>query len=406
MDGLGDRPIASMNGKTPLEAACTPYMDYLAAKGMTGLMHLLTPGVPVGTDVGHVCIFGYDPALVYSGRGPIEAAGAGVRMFLGDIAFRGNFATVDSEGLLIDKRAGRIAEGTADLAAAISDVALDDDFTVHVKEATEHRAVVIFSGPRVTSRISNVYPSPRVILPCPFPWSIPQENTLDAAEFASVVNNYIRRASTILQKHPVNIMRAKQGKKPANTLLLRGPGSMPHMPSFVERFEGLRTGIVVAEETVLGLGLMAGMTVAKASGMTGSLDTDYTVKAKEALRLLIDHDLVFLHIKGTDLAGHDNLPQKKKSIIESVDYMLSYICESFAEPLIVAVGSDHSTPCALGEHSGDPVPILLSGLGLRRDSTAAYNETAAMNGGLGHMNGRDFLHTVLNAAHRVPKQGA
>jgi 2,3-bisphosphoglycerate-independent phosphoglycerate mutase len=367
-------------------------------------MHLLAPGVPVGTDVGHICLFGYDPALVYTGRGPIEAMGVNCVMRPGELAFRGNFATADEAGMLVDKRAGRIREGTADLAAALSGLDLGDGVSVRVKEATEHRAAVIFSGPGVSAEVTDAYPTPLDTLPMPFPLAMAR--TARAAPFADKVNTFMRRARQIMDNHPVNAARRARGEKPANAMLLRSPGLMPSIPSFSERFSGLRAGLVVAQETVLALGKMMGMAIAKAPGMTGGMDSDLSVKAREALLLLADHDLVFVHVKGPDLAGHDKLPETKKRLIENADAMLAAIIRGFSGPLIVAAGSDHSTPCAFGEHSGDPVPVLLSGPGLRRDATRVYSEYGALGGGLGHISGRDFLHTVLNAAYRVPKQGS
>lgn len=407
MDGLGDRPIASLGGKTPLEAAETPCLDRLALEGMTGLMHPLRPGVPVGTDVGHICLFGYDPDLVYTGRGPIEAAGVGAVMRPDELAFRGNFATVDDGGLLVDKRAGRIAKGTAELAAAISGLDLGDGVSVRVKEATEHRAAVIFSGPGLSAAVTGTYPAPLDTLPMPLLRSAPgNPEDRAASAFAEKVNLFIRRAHAIMDAHPVNTARRERGEKPANIMLLRSPGLMPEIRSFGARYGGIKAGLVVAQETVLALGKMMGMTIAKAPGMTGGMHTDYTVKAREALRLLETHDLVFVHVKSPDLAGHDNLPEKKKECIEQADTMLAAIINGHPEPLIVAAGADHSTPCALGEHSGDPVPVLLCGQGLRSDATRAYSERDAIGGGIGHISGRDFLNVVLNAAYLVPKQGA
>jgi 2,3-bisphosphoglycerate-independent phosphoglycerate mutase len=136
------------------------------------------------------------------------------------------------------------------------------------------------------------------------------------------------------------------------------------------------------------------------------MDTDMQVKAREALRLLKDHDLVFVHVKGPDLAGHDQLPETKKKLIEQADAMMASILSGWDEPLIVAAGADHSTPCAFGEHSGDPVPVLLSGPGLRMDGTSEYSESGAILGGIGHISGKDFLSVVLDAAYLVPKQGS
>lgn len=404
MDGLGDRPVQELGMKTPLEAACTPCLDDLASRGMTGLMHLLAPGVPVGTDVGHICLFGYDPALIYTGRGPIEAVGAGCDMKPGELAFRGNFATVNEQGQVIDKRAGRIRERTAEIAAALSGMDVGGGVHVRVKEATEHRAAVIFSGPGLSTSLTNAYPSPLKPLPQDFPWV--RATSPEAEEFAGRVNTFMRKAQEIMAGLDVNADRVSRGLPPANAILLRGPGFMPDVPPFSSRFPGVRTGIVVAQETVLALGKMMGMTIGRAPGMTGGMETDLNVKAREALRLLENHDLVFLHVKGPDLAGHDHLPETKKRIIENVDAMMASILRQYDGPLIVAAGSDHSTPCAFGEHSGDPVPVLLSGPGQRFDATTAYNESAAACGGIGHISGRDFLNVVLNAAYLVPKQGA
>lgn len=403
MDGLGDRPIQDLGNRTPLEAAATPCFDSLARKGMTGLMHLLAPGIPVGTDVGHICLFGYDPDEVYTGRGPIEAAGVGCPMRPGDLAFRGNFATVDGKGRVTDKRAGRIREGTAELARALA-MDLGDGVSVQVKEATEHRAAVVFRGPDLSRDVTDAYPSSLRPLPQDFPWVTPK--VPQAAAFAEKVNGFMRRAQEILAVHPVNVERITRGKQPANAMLLRGPGFMPHVPPFESRFPGVKVGLVVAQETVLALGRMMGMTIARVPGMTGGMKTDLGAKAREALRLLQDHDLVFVHVKAPDLAGHDDLPEAKMRVIEQVDSMTASIVYGFDGPLIVAVGADHSTPCAFGEHTGEPVPVLLSGPGLRRDLSTAYGESAAMNGGIGHISGRDFLHVVLDAAHLIPKRGS
>lgn len=405
MDGLGDRPIPELGGRTPLEAAHTPCFDGLAASGLTGLMHLLAPGVPVGTDVGHICLFGYDPEQIYAGRGPLEAVGAGLVLGDDEVAWRGNFATIDDADQLLDKRAGRICAGTAELAHALSGLDLGDGVAVRVKEATEHRAAVVFTGPRLSTQVSSAYPGPGDHLPLPFPSVRPLDDSSDAAFTAAKVNLFIRRAKDILAAHPVNLARTAAGRPPANALLLRSPGRMPSMPSFSSRF-GIRAGLVGGQETVLALAHMAGMTVVTSPAMTGGLKTDLAAKALAAQKLLREHELVFVHVKGPDLAGHDNAPERKMRIIESVDAMLSNILQTWPDPLFVAVGADHSTPCAFMEHSGDPVPVLLSGPGLRIDSTRTFGESAAMQGGLGHLTGRDFLHEVLNAAYLVPKQGA
>ena len=159
IDGLGDRPLDEFDGKTPLEAANTPCFDMLAKSGITGLMDPLSPGIRVGTDVGHLALFGYNPLKVYWGRGPIEAVGIGIELKPGDVALRCNFATVDDNFIVVDRRAGRIRH-TDPLAAALDGMQLADGITITFRPATEHRAVLIVSGERLSAEITDSDPGP------------------------------------------------------------------------------------------------------------------------------------------------------------------------------------------------------------------------------------------------------
>lgn len=406
LDGLGDLPSESLKGLTPLQAANKPCIDELARSGMTGLMDVYAPGVPIGTDVGHICLFGYDPHEVYSGRGPIEAIGAGLILKPGDIAFRGNFATIDTTGMLIDKRAGRINKNVCDLISSISKIKLINDVGFKIAQATEHRFAVVFNGIDKFAHIIDAYPSHNTKLPCDFPWSKPYDNSTNSCYISEVINDFINKSSKILNNHELNKRRMANGLLPANTILLRGGGQYKFMEPFSSKFNGVIAGLVAAEDTVIGLAKMLSLITVKLPGMTGGYDTCFQIKANATIELLKKVDLAFLHIKATDLAGHDRLPLKKKELIENIDGMLQYIFDNVdRSKLIISIVADHSTPCSIGEHSGDPVPILLYGPNLRKDSTKKYDEITGMNGGLGHIRGQDLIKIVLSSANLVEKYG-
>lgn len=406
MDGVGDLPSSKLDGLTPLQAAKKPNIDSLANAGVTGLMDVYSPGIPVGTDIGHICLFGYDAQKVYSGRGPIEAIGAGVSLSPGDIAFRGNFATIDENGILIDKRAGRINKKTDQLIADLSKIQLKNGIKFTIKQATEHRFVVVFHGIKNFPTIADAYPGHKCTLPCKFPWSFAPDNSSESSDFAFTINEFIRNATKILANHNVNTERINKDLLPANTILLRGGGQFREFEKFSDKFYGVSAGIVAAEDTVLGLAKMASIESIKRKGMTGGYDTNYNIKAQSCIELLKTKDLVFLHVKATDLAGHDKLPMKKKEIIEHIDLMIKIICDNIdASNTMIAIASDHSTPCLYGEHTADPVPILLSGPNLRKDITKSYDEISAMSGGLGRIKGNDFIKILLSSGNFIPKYG-
>lgn len=406
LDGLGDLPSSELNGLTPLQAANKPNIDFLANSGMTGLMDVYSPGIPVGTDVGHICLFGYDPQKVYSGRGPIEAIGTGLSLFSGDIAFRGNFATINDEGFLIDKRAGRINKKTDHLIAALSNIELSNGVNFTIRQATEHRFAVVFHGIKNFPAVSDAYPGHQSKLPCKFPWVYALDKDSESSDFAFIINEFIANATSILRNHVVNNERIANAMLPANTILLRGGGQFREFEKFSDKFFGASAGIVAAEDTVIGLAKMASIEAIKQNGMTGGYDSNFNVKAESCIELLKTKDLVFLHVKATDLAGHDKLPVKKKEIIEDVDLMVKAIYDNIdTSNTMIAIASDHSTPCFYGEHTADPVPVLLSGHNLRKDMTKTYDEVSAMSGGLGHIKGNDLIKILLSSANLIPKYG-
>ncbi|MCJ7607837.1 MAG: 2,3-bisphosphoglycerate-independent phosphoglycerate mutase, partial [Thermoplasmata archaeon] len=352
-DGMSDRPVHEFGDKTPLQVARTPAMDAIARNGVSGMMDVIAPGVIPGSDTAHLALFGYDPYKVYTGRGPIEAAGAGIEMAKGDVAFRCNFATVDSDMRVIDRRAGRIRDGTADLAKALTGMRIDDVEMVF-REGSEHRGVLVMKGPGLDHRVSEIDPhvegpllESRPLVP-------------EAAKTASALNEFARRSHETLENHPVNERRRAEGLPPANIVLPRGAGSVGELDPLEERF-GIRGAGIAGVTLIKGICRLVGMDVVDVPGATGGLDTDYLEKAKAALRSLETHDLVFVNVKSSDVAGHDGDFRLKVQVIENIDGMLGTILKDLHEDVIVAITADHSTPVTVRDHSADPVPVAISG---------------------------------------------
>lgn len=402
-DGLGDRPCDILGGKTPLEYANTEHLDQIAKKGSTGIMDLYQAGSPVGTDLGHLILFGYG-INDYPGRGPIEAFGEGMELIEGDVAFRCNFATLDENMNVTDRRAGRIREGTAKLAAALNGLEIDG-VKILFKEATEHRAVMVLRGAGLSQKVTDTDPKKEGL---PVKFSSGKDDSHEAEYTSTLLNKVIKEAHQILSKHPVNRERIEKGLLPANGILTRGAGIMPKIDKITERLN-FKACCVAAESTVLGVARLAGFSILSDESFTGNIDTNIEKKASYAIDALKQNDFVALHYKATDLMGHDNNPHGKVKAIERFDYMLGLVISSLEQEkmdnVVIALAADHSTPCERKEHSGEPVPIAICGKNIRRDSVTQYDEIACAKGGLNRIKGSDFNRTLLDYLEVSPKFG-
>ncbi|HIH00751.1 TPA: 2,3-bisphosphoglycerate-independent phosphoglycerate mutase [Thermoplasmata archaeon] len=398
-DGVSDRPVRQFDGKTPLQAARKPAMDAVARNGVSGTMDVISPGVIPGSDTAHLALFGYDPYKVYTGRGPIEAAGAEVPLVRGDVAFRCNFATSDERMRITDRRAGRIRSGTSELAAALSGMEIED-VEVIFKEASEHRAVLVLRGPGLDHRVTEVDPHHEGA-------AVLRATALspEAEKTARVLNEFVSRAHEILSRHPVNEGRSKNGLPPANMVLPRGAGTMGDIQPLPQRY-GMSCAAVAGVTLVKGICRLVGMDVPHVAGATGGLDTDYGAKAAAALSLIDGHDMVFVNVKAPDIAGHDGDFRLKTQVIESIDVMLGEILQSLHEEVVVVLTGDHSTPVTVKDHSADPVPVAVSGADSRVDGVRAFDEISAASGALGRIRGMDLMPIVLGMANRSSKFGA
>ena len=397
-DGASDRPVKEFDGRTPLQVARKPAMDAIARNGVSGTMDVIAPGVVPGSDTAHLALFGYDPYQVYTGRGPIEAAGAGIDLQEGDVAFRCNFATSDDGVHIRDRRAGRIRSGGAELAATLSGMKLEN-IEVIFKEGSEHRAVLVLRGNGLDHRVSDVDPHSEGELLRSRALSPSAEKT------ASLLNEFVARSYEILSKHKVNADREKNGLAPANIVLPRGAGSPAPIDSIASRFK-LRCAGIAGVTMVKGICRLVGMDVVDVDGATGGLDTDYLAKARAAVDALEEHDLVFLNVKAPDIAGHDGDFRLKVQMIENIDMMLGSLLKDLHKEVVVALTADHSTPVSIRDHSADPVPVSVSGADSRVDSVREYDEISAASGALGRIRGVDLLPIMLGTANRSSKFGA
>ncbi len=398
-DGLGDRPIPSLGGKTPLEAAATPNFDALAQKSLCGLMYTLGRGVRPGSDVSHLAIFGYPMQQYYTGRGPIEVAGLGIRLQEGDVAFRGNFATVDESWNILDRRAGRIR--VVDAFAAALDGLVIDGVTCIVKPGTAHRAGVVLRGKGLSAAISDADPHEEGK---PVAAVRPLDGTKEAAFTADVLNKFMRRSYEILDAMEENKQRGANGQFPANILLLRGAGVYPSMPEFDEKYE-LKSCCVAGGGLYKGIGAFLGMELIDVPGATALPDTDIEAKFKRGVELLSDHSFVFVHVKASDSLAEDGNAEGKKVFLEKADRAAALL-RDLPDDVLLVIASDHSTACELKAHSADPVPVLFCNPSVRVDDVAAFGERACARGGLGVIEGKDIMPQIMNLMGKLHLIGA
>jgi len=398
-DGLGDRPVKELGGKTPLEAAHTPNLDRLATESECGLMYTLGRGLVPGSDTAHLAIMGYERDKYYFGRGPIEVAGLGLELKHGDVALRGNLGTVDDKFIIVDRRAGRIRDA-APFTQALDGTKIDG-VTFIIKPGTAHRAGVIMRGEGLSDAIIDADPHKPDL---PVRKVTPTAQTNEARRTADVLNKFLTRAHEILNDLPENKKRVKAGQPAANYLLVRGAGQYSQVPGYKERY-GLTACCIAGGGLYKGVGAYLSMKVLEISGATGLLDTDIEAKFHSALTQLENYDFAFVHVKAADSLGEDGNFEGKRDFINRIDQAAA-ILTGLPEETLLIVTADHSTPCSQKSHSGDPVPIMYRGFGVRVDGVQAFGERACGAGNLGIIEGKDVMPQVMNLLGRLPLVGA
>ncbi|MDP2799261.1 MAG: cofactor-independent phosphoglycerate mutase, partial [Deltaproteobacteria bacterium] len=310
-DGMGDYPLEELGGKTPLQAASTPAMDFLAREGELGLVKTVPPGFEPGSDVANLSILGYDPASCYTGRGPLEAGSMGITLSPDDVAFRCNLVTLDfmADGrvVMVDYSGGHIS--TEEARVMVADIGREvkvNGLTLY--PGVSYRHLLVWAEGK--EKLATVPPHDYTGKDVTAHWGVYQHDPN--------LINWIAQVLIILRDHPVNERRVKEGKKPANAVWLWGQGRMPSMPKFAERF-GIKGAIISAVDLLKGIGVYAGLEPITVPGATGYLDTNYQGKAEYALAALKEKDLVVVHVEAPDEASHGGNLEEKIKAIENFD---------------------------------------------------------------------------------------
>ena len=385
-DGMADRPIPELGGKTPLEAADTPVMDRLAGQARLGLCRTVPDGMAPGSDVANMALLGFDPARYHTGRGPIEAAAVGLDVAPDDVVFRLNTVTVSDfsdAGIMRDYAAGHIAsEASRPLVAALGASCCPEGYTVH--PGIQYRHLLVAKGAAAKAEATVAVRPPHDITD--------QGIAQDLAAMRQVPDLW--RFVTCAARQ----LAAADNATRANAVWPWGQGRALTLPDFAKTF-GLRGAVVSAVDLVKGLGRAAGMTVCEVPGATGLLDTNYEGKVAAALEFLRQGDFVFLHVEAPDECGHGGDVAGKVEAIRRFDArVLAPLREALGDTAAFLVACDHPTPIELRTHSADPVPFLFWRPGLGTSGVDAFTERTAATTGLTVAPGFELLSRTLDWA--------
>ena len=390
-DGMADEPIDALGGKSPLACAETPVMDELASKGEMGMVQNVPAGMAPGSDVANLSVLGYNPAVCYSGRSPLEALSVGVAMEPTDIVLRCNIVTLTeeepyAEKTILDHSSGEISTADADiLMDAIREAFNSDEFQYYT--GTSYRHITIWKNGTMPQLEPPHDHLTQVIGPY-----LPQETKLRAM---------MEKSFDILNTHPLNLERAAKGKNKANSLWFWGAGTKPSLQNFTEK-TGLKGAMVSAVDLLKGIAVGAGMKVYQVPGATGSIDTNFEGKAQAAIDALTKDgcDFVYVHVEAPDEMGHQGLLKEKIQSIEYLDRRLiapvKKAMEDAGEDFRMLVLPDHPTPIRLRTHTGDPVPYVLYDSTRQRKSIQKYTEAEAEATGNYEPNGYRLIERLLN----------
>ncbi len=398
-DGMADLPLNELSGKTPLEYADIPNIDDLARKGICGIMDILGIGNVAGSDTAHLSILGYNPKEEYTGRGPLEALGAGIDIGKDDISLRCNYSTINSDKVLIDRTAGWIREDIDVLEAELSKISEIRGVKIIFKNSMDYRCVLVLRGENLSPTISDVDPHG---LNKNINQSEALEDTKEAKFTAEIVNEFVKKSYQVLSKHPINLKREKNNLTPANIIIPRGAGSTPDFESF-EKKHGLKASFLAGAGLIKGLGRALGASVPEISGATGYIDSNLKNKADMALKMLKSHDFCLIHVEGIDEVSHEGEIQKKCEMIKIFDEMVGYITKKVDSDTIVALTADHTTSSKKGDHTADPVPIIITGKTVCPDNVCTYSERSCSFGNLKRFDTKYLMNILLDLINRSKK---
>ena len=388
-DGMSDIAYNELGNKSPLQYAETPNMDFMAQHGQVGLAHTVPTGLPPGSDVANLSVFGYDPSACYTGRSPLEAISMGVVLGPNDVAFRMNLVTLKPHGSTIYMQnfsAGHIS--TAEARELVE--TLQKELGSHEVEfyaGVGYRHLMVWRGGKDAMRTIPPHDiTGKAII-----------DSLPSGAGADMLNNLMNHAQMVLHNHPVNLRRKEQGQLPANSVWLWGHGKTPRIETYREKY-ALDGAVISAVDLIKGIGICAGLDIINVEGATGYIDTNYLGKGKAALAALEDHDFVYVHVEAPDEASHEgNMQHKLQAIADFDRQVVGTVLEGirkFGDYAVLCM-PDHPTPVKLMTHTSDPVPFVIYRGGAGEGNGAvSYDEFQARGTGLvveGHL----LLPTLL-----------
>jgi 2,3-bisphosphoglycerate-independent phosphoglycerate mutase len=397
---MSDLPIKELKNETPLGAADTPNMNFLARNGKTGLVYTVKKGVAPESDVAVMSILGYDPFRYATGRGILEAVGAGVDVKNGDLALRCNFATLGHGAQIIDRRAGRdlTTEESLKLSQTLNEKVTLESYPAdfEFKSTTGHRAVLVIRSRTkpLSSRITNTDPAysrldelgvaekkvEMVLKKCE-----PMDRSGKAKVSAALVNEFIEKSHKVLDEHEVNKNRAAKGTLKANVILTRDAGHM--LPKFfkIDQKYHVRFACLADMPVERGISKLAGMNLVDLPPPSRDLKSDSLLRIRKLFENLPSYDCFYIHIKGPDEPGHDGNFELKTQLITTIDkHFFSELLQKInLTDYLICVTADHSTPCMMRTHSDDPVPVLISGDKIKGDKIVKFSEKECCKGSLG-----------------------
>jgi 2,3-bisphosphoglycerate-independent phosphoglycerate mutase len=386
LDGVGGLPM-ELGGDTELASARTPNLDALAAQSQLGAVELVGAGITPGSGPGHLSLFGYDPLKFVVGRGALSAVGIGVKLNAGDVAVRGNFATLGENRIIQDRRAGRPSDTkNAEIVALLRSTIQNINGTpVEIYTESEHRFVVVFraQGTPLGANLSDVDPQETGVAPLSA-----VGHDVASTPTAALVNAFVAQAEVALKNEPQ-----------VNGVLFRGYSDVPHFPSMGEIYQ-LKAACIASYPMYKGLASLVGMDVLEVQGEEDALQG----KVDALKKSWTEYDFFYFHVKKTDSTGEDGDFGAKVKKVELFDALLPQLLA--LEPDVICIVGDHSTPSKLATHSWHPVPLLIRSQYGRRDPATRYTEDEALKGSLGLRKGTDVMPLLMANALKLQKYGA
>lgn len=414
IDGMGDLPIKELGNETPLGTADTPNLDELARNGKTGLMYTVDKGIAPESDVGVISILGYDPFKYATGRGILEAVGAGINIKNGDLALRCNFATLGEDDKIVDRRAGRDLtneEGTR-LSKTVNDKVKLNSYPAgfELKDTIGYRAVLVIRSRAepLSSKITNTDPAyirlnelgvvekevKMVLKKCE-----PIDRSSSAKVSAALVNEFTQKSREVLDENEVNKNRAAKGKLKANAIITRDAGHLlPKLFNINQKYH-VRFTCLADMPVERGIAKLAGMNLVDLPPPSGDLKSDCLLRISKLFQVIPSSDCFYVHIKGPDEPGHDGDFRLKQRLITIIDkYFFGELLQKISlKDYLICVTADHSTPCILKAHSDDPVPVLISGDKIQGDDVSKFSEKECKKGSLGVLKqGTQLMPKLMN----------